>query len=76
MKQKTSITLSEDLLAEIDRRAGPDGSRSAIIEALLRKHFRAEKVARQHARDLARLNRAAAGLNLEAEDVLAYQALD
>ena len=74
MKEKTSITLSRDLLDGIDRMAGPQGSRSAFIERVLRRYLREHARARAHARDLERINRAADRLNAEAEDVLDYQA--
>ncbi|PYT99459.1 MAG: hypothetical protein DMG38_11355 [Acidobacteria bacterium] len=40
MKEKTSITLSKDLLAGVDRLAGSKQSRSAFIERLLRKYLK------------------------------------
>jgi metal-responsive CopG/Arc/MetJ family transcriptional regulator len=73
MKAKTSITLSEDLLAEIDRVAGP-ASRSAYIEAILRGHLRERARAADQERDLERLNQAAERLNAEMADVLEFQA--
>ena len=76
MKTKTSITLSKDLLAEIDRMAGSRGSRSALIERVLRKYLRERERASQHARDLTRINRAARRLNREASEVLEYQATE
>ena len=36
MKVKTSLTLSEDLVASIDKLAGTKISRSALIEQILR----------------------------------------
>jgi metal-responsive CopG/Arc/MetJ family transcriptional regulator len=36
MKAKTSLTLSEDLLKDLDRMAGPNVSRSSFIERILR----------------------------------------
>lgn len=73
MKAKTSITLSEDLLAAIDRLA--DGvPRSAFIERVLRAFVRRQERARADARDLALLNRHAEQLNAEAAAVLDYQA--
>lgn len=74
MKSKTSITLSRDLLAEVDRSAG-DESRSAFIERVLRGHFKRRARARIHADDLKRLNDEADRLNDEAEEVLLYQSL-
>jgi len=74
MKEKTSISLSSDILAKVDRLAGSKYSRSAIIEQVLRRFFRERHRRRVSARDLERLNAAAERLNLEAEDVLRYQA--
>jgi metal-responsive CopG/Arc/MetJ family transcriptional regulator len=74
MKQKTSITLSQDVLTQLDRLAGSRHSRSATIERVLRKYFRERKRAALHARDLQRINQAADQLNAEAADVLGYQA--
>jgi metal-responsive CopG/Arc/MetJ family transcriptional regulator len=74
MKEKTSITLSKDLLSKVDRLAGSKGSRSAFIERVLRSYLRERARAVAHARDLTRINRAAQRLNTEAADVLDYQA--
>jgi len=76
MKEKTSITLSQDLLAGIDRLAGPQGSRSAFIERVLRRYLRERVRAEAHARDLERINHAADKLNSEVMDVLDYQAAE
>ena len=73
MKEKTSITLSTDFLASVDRLAGSRHSRSAFIERVLRKYIRERARNAAHARDLARINSAAERLNAEAEDVLSYQ---
>lgn len=37
MKAKTSLTLSDDLLKELDRMAGPKVSRSSFVERILRE---------------------------------------
>jgi metal-responsive CopG/Arc/MetJ family transcriptional regulator len=74
MKEKTSITLSRDVLNGIDRLAGSKRSRSAVIESALRHYLRQKERARIHAHDLEILNRAADRLNAEAEDALQYQA--
>ncbi len=76
MKEKTSITLSADLLAKIDRSIGTKISRSAFIELVLRRHFLNRNRARLHARDLELINAAADRLNAEVADVLTYQAQD
>lgn len=74
MKEKTSVTLSSDVLAGIDRLAGSRLSRSAFIEDVLRRFLKEEERARRNAREVELLNRAADELNKEAEDVLDYQA--
>ena len=75
MKQKTSITLSTDIVSRLDRMAGSKHSRSAVIEWILRRYFLQRRRA-QEARDLQRLNKAADQLNAEAIDVLDYQRFD
>jgi len=74
MKEKTSITLSSDVLEKVDHVAGSKVSRSAFIERVLRNYFRRRNRRAQHARDLERINAAADRLNVEAADVLEYQA--
>ena len=73
MKQKTSITLSSDILARVDDLAGSKLSRSALIEQVLRNYFRERTRRKVQARDLERINAAADRLNSEAADVLEYQ---
>jgi metal-responsive CopG/Arc/MetJ family transcriptional regulator len=74
MKQKTSLTLSEDLLAKIDRLAGPHVSRSSFVERVLRDFVEGRAQARRAARDVAAINRHAAKLNAEMKDALSFQA--
>ena len=76
MKQKTSITLSKEVLTGIDRIAGSKQSRSALIEAVLAQYLRRQKRAQIEARDLELINQAADELNAEVEDVLRYQATE
>ena len=76
MKEKISVTLSSEVLAGIDRLAGTKHSRSAVIERVLRKYLREQAKAATEARDLALLDDAADRLNMEAADVLDYQAAD
>ncbi|HKD15468.1 MAG TPA: ribbon-helix-helix protein, CopG family [Candidatus Angelobacter sp.] len=73
MKEKTSITLSREVLAGIDRLAGAKHSRSAVIERLLRRSLREQERAKLQARDLELINQAADELNAEAAEVLDYQ---
>jgi metal-responsive CopG/Arc/MetJ family transcriptional regulator len=74
MKEKTSITLSGEVLSAIDRLAGSKQSRSAFIERVLREFLRERARALVHSRDQERINAAAHRLNAEANDVLEYQA--
>jgi len=76
MKAKTSITLSRDLLAKIDRLAGSKHSRSAFIERALRRYLLERERAEVEARDLKRINDAADRLNSEAAEVMQYQAME
>jgi metal-responsive CopG/Arc/MetJ family transcriptional regulator len=76
MKEKTSITLSKEVLAGIDRVAGSKQSRSAFIEAVLAQYLRKQARAQIEARDLELINKAADELNEEVEDVLRYQATE
>ena len=74
MKEKTSITLSKDILIAVDRLAGSKSSRSAVIERAVRSYLKERERAFIHAHDLEMFNRAAARLNAEAEETLEYQA--
>jgi metal-responsive CopG/Arc/MetJ family transcriptional regulator len=74
MKEKTSITLSSDLLAEVDHTAGSKGSRSAFIETVLREYFKEKVREAINRRDAELINANIDYLNREALDVLRYQA--
>jgi metal-responsive CopG/Arc/MetJ family transcriptional regulator len=74
MKEKTSITLSKEVLTGIDRDAGSKQSRSAYIEAVMREHLRQKARQQRDARDLAIINRNAEQLNRNAMDGLDDQA--
>lgn len=74
MKEKTSLTLSREVLSGIDRLAGSKQSRSAFIERVLADHLRARARAERDARDAEIINRNAERLNREALDALEYQA--
>ena len=73
MKEKTSITLSREILPGIDRMAGSKQSRSAFIEGVLTRYLRQQARAHIEARDLELINNAAGELNDEVEDILRYQ---
>ena len=74
MKQKLSLTLSQDLLTTIDRLAGHEISRSSYIEQILRDFVEGRAQARREARETAAINRHAARLNAGMKDALAFQA--
>lgn len=74
MKEKTSLTLSPELLVQIDRMAGRKQSRSAFIENVLRQFLRDRVKAERRAREIAILNKYANELNKDAEDGLDEQA--
>jgi Arc/MetJ-type ribon-helix-helix transcriptional regulator len=73
MKLKTSITLERDVINAIDQQVDEYGSRSGFLEVAARRLLaRLAKEEKDH-RDLSIINRRAATLNREAEDVLDYQ---
>ena len=74
MKEKTSITLSKEVLAGIDRIAGSKQSRSAFIDGVLRRYLRDRARAQRDARDLEIINKNAERLNRDALDGLEDQA--
>lgn len=76
MKEKTSVTLSPDVLSGIDRLSGSKRSRSAFIDDVLRQYLREKVKAERAARDIAIINRFAKELNADAEDGLDEQAPD
>ena len=73
MKVKTSVTLSEELIHQIDTLSSQYGTRSALIERAVRDFLAAEAQRQREAQDLEILNRRAEALNAEAADVLSYQ---
>jgi metal-responsive CopG/Arc/MetJ family transcriptional regulator len=74
MKEKTSITLSREVLVGIDRVAGSKQSRSAFIEEVLLRYLRDRDRALRDARELEIINRNAEKLNRDAVDTLELQA--
>jgi metal-responsive CopG/Arc/MetJ family transcriptional regulator len=73
MKLKTSVTLSEELLARLDRRVPKGGSRSAVLERALDEYLTDRERYERETRDREILERDADELNAEAHDVLEYQ---
>ncbi len=74
MKVRTTITLSDNLLARIDDLAGKDGNRSGVIERLLRGAMRRIEKRRAYREQVEALNRYADLMGDELLDILEYQA--
>ena len=74
MKVKTSITLSREILGQIDQYAEGATNRSAFIELAVRTYLELVKRNKRDERDLGIINRLSDKLNREAMDVLHYQA--
>ena len=71
MKTKTSLSLSKDVLAELDTAVGPEGNRSAFIETLIRRYFRDLRRAERDRHDAEIYARIAGNPDFES-DVLDY----
>ena len=74
MKAKISITLSEDLLREVDQIIKGTTSRSNFIEQAVKNFLNQKQRERREKADLDILNQHSDKLNAEAGDVLSYQA--
>lgn len=73
MKVKTSITLSEELLEQIDLLPVQYQNRSVFLETAAWAYIEQLRREEQAARDLEILNRRADYLNAEVADALQYQ---
>lgn len=73
MKVKTSITLSKNLLKEIDLIISKSGNRSLFIEEAIKNYLIHKKRDLRNKNDLDIINRSADELNKEADDILSYQ---
>ncbi len=73
MKIKTSITLSDKILKDIDLHIGNYGSRSEFLETAARKLIEELRRKESERRDLEIIEKHSDALNAEAEDVLGYQ---
>jgi metal-responsive CopG/Arc/MetJ family transcriptional regulator len=73
MKIKTSITLSEELLTDIDRNLDGFRSRSDFLEFTARDYLSRQSRLESDRRDREIIDRRAAEMNQEAEDVLDFQ---
>jgi metal-responsive CopG/Arc/MetJ family transcriptional regulator len=74
MKEKTSITLSKEVLDLIDDHVKGAKNRSAFIELAVRTYLEIIRRQKRDQRDLAIINRLSDKLNREASEVLSYQA--
>lgn len=70
---KTSVAISEEVLAAIDEIAGKRGNRSKVIEQALVDFVDRRRREARDAHDLEIIDRHAEELNREAEELLAYQ---
>lgn len=73
MKIKTSVTLSEELIKEIDALVVSNQNRSAFLESAAWDYIAKLRRAQRNARDLTILNENAEQFNEEMADVLSYQ---
>jgi metal-responsive CopG/Arc/MetJ family transcriptional regulator len=74
MREKTSVSLTKELLREIERVAGENVNRSEFLELAAWDRISVLKKRRRETRDRAILKRHSRALNTEALDVLEYQA--
>jgi metal-responsive CopG/Arc/MetJ family transcriptional regulator len=74
MKIKTSITLSEELIATLDKWRDDRTSRSQLIETVLREYAIKRLRAERDARDIEIINANADYFNAESEDFRDLQA--
>lgn len=76
MKVKTSVTLSPDILQQIDAEAGESSNRSQFIERILANYFRQQRRDARNARDAAiyATMYTDAAYRCETEEVLELQA--
>lgn len=73
MRQKTSLTLSEDVLAGVEKAARRGESRSETVNRLLRERLADHAAQLARAREVAQINRHVDALNAEAAEVLLFQ---
>ncbi len=73
MKVKTSITISDYLIKEIDNIIKDSRNRSRFIEEAIKAYINIKRKNMRDKKDLDIINNSEKSLNAEAEDVLAYQ---
>jgi len=74
MRVKTSVTLPEELLAEVDALAVKRNGRSAVVESALVAYVAKEKPKRLNRRDIRLINENAETINRQVEETLEFQA--
>jgi len=75
MKVKTSVTLSEKIVEELDGMTDEGSNRSQMIERAVAEFIERERRQLRDVRDLEILNRSADDLNEEVDDILSYQVI-
>jgi len=73
MKVKTSVTLSEKIVEELDGMTDEGSNRSQMIERAVAEFIERERRQLRDVRDLEILNRSAEEFNEEVDDILSYQ---
>lgn len=73
MKVKTSITISDNILNDIDHINGKSKNRSLFIEKAVISYLEEIKKRKEDKKDLKIINESADRLNNEAEDILDFQ---
>lgn len=73
MKVKTSVTLSTELITNIDQWVGPGQNRSLFLEAAAWEHIARLRRKQRNLNDLQLINQHADELNEEAADALSFQ---
>lgn len=73
MKVKTSVTLTDSIIADMDKVCGGAGHRSAFVEEAIRMKLVEIARRQRELKDLDILNENAEALNHEADDVLEWQ---
>jgi metal-responsive CopG/Arc/MetJ family transcriptional regulator len=72
MKTKTSVTLSNEILVQLNNIASV-GTRSDFVEKALWRYIELLQREKRNQNDLDTINKISSSLNKEAEDVLLYQ---
>jgi metal-responsive CopG/Arc/MetJ family transcriptional regulator len=73
MKAKTSVTISEELLKEIDNIQGKENNRSSFLEEAALYYLKLLKREKLNEEDIKKINKKARMLNIEAKKILNYQ---